>query len=271
MAENFELTDDDLRSIIIECHGDMRHTIVTMSLAALTNSVAVNKATVLTEVNSFEATKRLFSAKTTYDERTRLASRDDMLSLFVHENYTSTHSSLDQIARAADSMSLGNLVEYSSRDIYDILSVVTPTTLTSGASLSEQVAFPSLLGSGSSAKRQRKTSSALAHKFGGDADNNYLLYSLLCAPFAEKSVTHAHIDRIVATMIEYDFDIDDLTSLASLAISSPPRKNTWSMTKKDRERLVQTYEAARETMLQHAIKQRIERSECDDTTNAYFW
>ncbi|VDN07258.1 unnamed protein product [Thelazia callipaeda] len=237
--EHLEIKKEEVDEVIEVAEHDVRQSIYNLQLlyAGGTGKELQSKDVAL---NPFEAARRLLSADTPMWEKQEMFFVDfSLMPLFVQENYPFVQNSkqsigkrLSALRKAADSISLGDLIDKTIRTTGSwtllneqaLFSSVAPTTHMNGH-MKGMINFPSWLGKNSTfMKHQRLLRQLTTHTYlrtfatvsSMVLDYVPVLRRQYCCPLLEKESDGVH--DVINLYKEYNLVKDDMDSIAELAV-----------------------------------------------------
>ncbi|VDN54749.1 unnamed protein product [Dracunculus medinensis] len=234
--EKFAVSKELLDDIIEASNHDVRQTIYNLQLLSYGGKNVQSKDCA---VNVFEAARRLLSAETSLIDKQRMFFTDyTLMPLFVQENYpnigsskTSKYEALENLRRAADCISLGDIVDKSIRSAgtwsllneLSMFSSALPAAYMNGH-LKVMINFPSWLGKTSSTNKRfrllRQLSSHCYSKIPNghsslNVDYISFLRDRICWPLVDNKVDG--ISSVIATYNYYNLLKIDAEAIVELA------------------------------------------------------
>ncbi|VDN17813.1 unnamed protein product [Gongylonema pulchrum] len=238
--ERCKVEKEKLDEIIEASLHDVRQSIYNLQLLTSRNKEGNEMQRKNAAINTFEATRRLLRADTPVWEKQQMFFVDySIMPLFVHENYPFVHNSemsankrLFALKNAADSISMGDIIERTIRTTGSwsllneqaLFSAVVPCTSMNGY-MKGMISFPSWLGRNSTAmKRQRLLRQLTTHTYLRTLaatspivlDYIPILRDRYCRPLLEKE--SGGVGEVIELYKKYNLIKNDTESIAELAV-----------------------------------------------------
>ncbi|XP_046972816.1 replication factor C subunit 1 [Vanessa cardui] len=254
--EGLKLPGDALTQLIASARQDVRQTLHRLALLACAPAPAAPAhpaAATDVRIGPWEAIRKVFSAEehktmSIHDKSDLFFSDYSIAPLFVQENYLNVHPHcpkheiLERISKAADSISIGDMVEakirgqqaWSLLPLQAMYSSVIPGSVLEG-NLSSQIQFPSWLGKNSRKNKMHRLCQEIhAHtrlstsgsKSSIFLDYAYYLRDAVATPLIKEKLEG--IDKSMEVLESYHLLREDLDSLVELSLW-PGQRNPINM------------------------------------------
>uniref|UniRef100_A0A6C0IWT6 AAA+ ATPase domain-containing protein n=1 Tax=viral metagenome TaxID=1070528 RepID=A0A6C0IWT6_9ZZZZ len=222
--EGLDVSPAVLKMIATESNGDMRHCLVTLGMMRLRSSSSImddlrliERSKVDQDISPFVSTRSLLGGRFRENKMISIDNDDDMLPLFIAENYLSTNDTLDTYAQISQSIALADVVDatiqstqqYSLRPVQSSFATFIPSSLVKNGIGGEKINFPKVLANLSTAKTNKKRLFDLSSKVHVDETDLHYIYCMFVRSLADGVDPKVICER----MTEYGMTREDIDEL----------------------------------------------------------